>query len=304
MTASMSLSVFDMHDCSCPIVPMKINQFFEETLQVKLKNPQWSWGAFDRFTNRVFLRVWNDDINDGHSVVQIARKVPLRQSHGYPERMKHIELIKDGAEGFGIVCKPVDPNTVGTRKIAQFDEHYVLRLGEITEDSDNYYGRIEEHVPIMSVVCSATAQATLWRDIEELNSRKGLAPTVKAALVNARIGQGAFRSGVLRQWGSRCAVSQCRIRDVIRASHIKPWRDANDSERLDIFNGLPLIASYDALFDCGLISFDDSGCMLTSQRLSMEERTLFTLDGRSLTISPPKKTAEYLAYHRAKIFIP
>jgi hypothetical protein len=41
---------------------MKLNQrdFFKERLGVGLKNPQWSWGAFDPASNRVFLRIWKN----------------------------------------------------------------------------------------------------------------------------------------------------------------------------------------------------------------------------------------------------
>lgn len=72
--------------------------------------------------------------------------------------------------------------------------------------------------------------------------------------------------------GNSCAVSGSTVLDAIRASHNKPWRNANDNERLDPFNGLPLIASFDALFDVGLIAFDENGCLLVSSRLPESER--------------------------------
>jgi plasmid stabilization system protein ParE len=44
----------------------------------------------------------------------------------------------------------------------------------------------------------------------------------------------------------------------LKASHIKPWRDATDAERLDGSNGLLLSPHIDHLFDEGYITFSPS----------------------------------------------
>jgi hypothetical protein len=44
----------------------------------------------------------------------------------------------------------------------------------------------------------------------------------------------------------------------LKASHIKPWRDATDAERLDGSNGLLLSPHIDHLFDEGYITFSIS----------------------------------------------
>jgi hypothetical protein len=58
------------------------------------------------------------------------------------------------------------------------------------------------------------------------------------------------------------------MRDVLRASHIKPWKKSSNDERLDPENGLLLLANIDILFEKGFVSFDDDGCMLVSKDLS------------------------------------
>ena len=50
----------------------------------------------------------------------------------------------------------------------------------------------------------------------------------------------------------------------LRASHLKPWRDSTNSERLDGENGLLLTPTIDHLLDRGFISFEDSGMLLVS----------------------------------------
>jgi hypothetical protein len=49
---------------------------------------------------------------------------------------------------------------------------------------------------------------------------------------------------------------------LLRASHIVPWSDCNDDQRLDVHNGLLLSALWDATFDQGLVSFADDGAPL------------------------------------------
>jgi putative restriction endonuclease len=66
---------------------------------------------------------------------------------------------------------------------------------------------------------------------------------------------------------------------------------------------LPLVATLDALFDAGLITFDASGCMEISTHLD-ENQQASQLSGapRTLSKTPSKALAEYLAAHRQHVF--
>lgn len=148
------------------------------------------------------------------------------------------------------------------------------------------------------------SQANLATDLSDLNSRT-IDSTTRTALVQARLGMGAFRLDVLRLWNSCCCVTGSSTLDAIRASHIKPWRDSTDSERLDSNNGLPLVATLDALFDAGLISFHEaSGKMLVSPLLKPPERSILGVVGKSLVQKPSKTTAKYLLHHRKRVYRP
>lgn len=138
-------------------------------------------------------------------------------------------------------------------------------------------------------------------DIAEICSQE-ISETVREQLINARIGQGKFRKDLLQCWNGRCAVTGIAVVETIRASHIKPWRDSTNEERLDPHNGLPLLATLDALFDGGLITFDSDGKMLVSSILTDEEREKLSLDGLRLTNKPHQKTCEYLSYHSQERF--
>ncbi len=98
-------------------------------------------------------------------------------------------------------------------------------------------------------------------------------------------------------WSYQCCVTGCGIQEALRASHIKPWSESKDSERLDPYNGLPLLATLDALFDKHLISFDPDGKMLISSELSKPERELLLPRKRKLLSKPDTRTARFLREH-------
>jgi hypothetical protein len=63
--------------------------------------------------------------------------------------------------------------------------------------------------------------------------------TERDAIVKSRVGQGRYRKELLAMWKS-CAVTGLDIPELLRASHIKPWSDCNDRERVEAYNGLLL----------------------------------------------------------------
>jgi hypothetical protein len=140
------------------------------------------------------------------------------------------------------------------------------------------------------------------QDVRDVYARCDIDATEKESLVKARRGQGEFRRLLLKRWKFRCAVTRSQTLDVIRASHIKRWRESTDQQRLDPENGLPLVATLDALFETGLITFDSSGKMIVSSVLSVAERCLLGARVGRLTRKPTARTADYLAWHRKHRF--
>ena len=87
---------------------------------------------------------------------------------------------------------------------------------------------------------------------------------------------------------------------LLRASHIVAWSDCNDEQRLDVHNGLLLSALWDAAFDCGLVSFADSGSVLASSKLSETARKTLDLDNVPLLAGLREAHRANLALHRAR----
>jgi putative restriction endonuclease len=91
-------------------------------------------------------------------------------------------------------------------------------------------------------------------------------------------------------------------RRYLRATHIKPWKDASDEEKLDGSNGLLLSPHVIHLFDRGHISFADDGTMLISRHLNPYVRKAWHLD-QPVQPHPFRATQRaYLEYHRTHVF--
>jgi HNH endonuclease len=107
----------------------------------------------------------------------------------------------------------------------------------------------------------------------------GLPRTTEAERqVVQRIGQDVFRSALMDYWGGRCPLTGITDPALLRASHIIPWSECDDAQRLDVHNGLLLSALWDAAFDWGLVSFADDGTPRASPNLSQTARIALGFD--------------------------
>ncbi len=144
-----------------------------------------------------------------------------------------------------------------------------------------------------------------WERIERKKIEESTLPeTDRVALIKARVGQGRFKLNVSR------IETHCRITKVsnpvhLVASHIKPWRESSNDERLAAENGLLLTPSIDHLFDRGFISFGDSGETLISPVADRDSLLRMGLDP-----SNPPDTGVFnadqrffLDYHRSSVFL-
>mgnify|MGYP002626128193 CR=1 FL=1 len=139
-------------------------------------------------------------------------------------------------------------------------------------------------------------------EVKRINQNKSIKETVKKAIIQSRVGQGEFRDDLIRYWHG-CSISTFNKTDVLIASHIKPWRDSNDKERLDLFNGLLLLPNYDKLFDKGYISFDSSGKILYSRYITDKDKQILNMDDSMHLLRIEDNHRHYLEYHNEHCFM-
>ena len=88
----------------------------------------------------------------------------------------------------------------------------------------------------------------------------------------------------------------------MKASHIKPWRDANDAERLDGANGLLLSPHIDHLFDEGYITFSPSQELVIVPEVREKLLDAWGIDASVRVGDFSKEQNAYLEYHRVNVF--
>lgn len=142
------------------------------------------------------------------------------------------------------------------------------------------------------------SNADVQEDIQAIYSDVRLHNTERAILINARIGQGQYRKSLIDYWGG-CAVTGYADTRLLIASHIKPWKKANNAERLDRYNGLLLQPNLDKAFDLGYISFTEKGKITISEQL--EQPAAIGIDG-NMAIDVSNSHQDFLSYHRECVY--
>jgi hypothetical protein len=140
--------------------------------------------------------------------------------------------------------------------------------------------------------------------------------TIRNATIQARRGQGTFRSNV-QKMEKACRLTGITNPALLIASHIRPWRSCETpAQRLDGANGLLLTPDADLLFDRGFLSFEDSGEVRVSPRFARDDLRRLGLGEQAwkqlgFSEAPMPWLAQgfsdnqraYLNYHRGQVYI-
>lgn len=133
-----------------------------------------------------------------------------------------------------------------------------------------------------------------------------LTTSEREAVVKVRFGQGGFRALLLGVAGDVCWMSGIEGKELLIASHIQPWAhcEKNPDARGCPDNGLLLSSLWDAAFDAGLLTFDVDWRVVSSSSLSDSAKKHLGLEKPRFlpeAFRNPQR-AQYLAYHREKVF--
>ena len=164
---------------------------------------------------------------------------------------------------------------------------YVTRMKLLAFVNSDYYNRLSD---------------SILSGIKAVEDDDTIKITEKDSIVKSRIGQGIFRNNLIEYWHG-CAISQCPLTWMLIASHIKPWRDADNQERLDTYNGLLLLPNYDKLFDLGYISFNPKGKIMCSRLLDKFDREAIGLTSDLHLVKLENQHLKYLKYHNENCFL-
>ena len=195
-----------------------------------------------------------------------------------------------------------------------------IRIGRNMDDNDTIINHLEKNKSKRSIYLNENnndysdfkaalnkyrkfidEKSDLIDDIEEIIKDEIIPKTEKEQLISARIGQGNYRNKLINLW-KKCAVSKCKMTELLIASHIKPWKESTNKERLDRYNGLLLLPNYDKLFDKGLISFEDNGKIIISPLIKEEEYKVLGISPNDELFKVYDENKPYLEEHRRIVF--
>lgn len=154
-------------------------------------------------------------------------------------------------------------------------------------------------------VCSVIGEGdSAEQALHQIKEDTNLNATERDTLVKARIGQGEYRDRLIQKYHGRCIITRLSLPEILIASHIKPWAASNNRERISSDNGLLLSATYDRLFDQGLISFENDGHILLSSIITSDNAEILNLNrSKKYDILCNPTMSGFLSYHREMIFI-
>jgi putative restriction endonuclease len=101
-------------------------------------------------------------------------------------------------------------------------------------------------------------------------------PSETTRLTKQRVHQAFFRDAVLSSYEVTCCITGLAVPECLVASHIVPWSE-DERFRTDPTNGLCLSATFDRLFDAGLMTITSDLIIRFSSRV-VRSQTLVTQD--------------------------
>lgn len=195
-------------------------------------------------------------------------------------------------------------NSVGVHFFEVKKPREYTYVGEVTLVDNPYIGRQNDRdgqmrnvwIFPLSIINNGS---DLIKEIEQLKTEltedETIDETEKERIIKGRIGQSKFKQK-LRTQSRQCALCGVNDERFLIASHIKPWSESTNEERLDVDNGLLLCPNHDALFDKGYLSFDRDGSLLVSNELDDTTRIFMNVNSNNRIQLTEKKQA-YLKWH-------
>lgn len=137
---------------------------------------------------------------------------------------------------------------------------------------------------------------------QNINSPTG-SSTSSDVVINRRSSawQNFFKKKLFKLWGVECAITKVKNKALLIGAHIKPWSKSSDDEKIDEYNGLPLAPNPDKIFELGLISFENDGKIIISNKLSNEDLIKLNIN-KDIKLNFKENHKKYIKYHRENKF--
>lgn len=175
------------------------------------------------------------------------------------------------------------------------------------EFSSNWNQLVLEAMKLKNNFSSSVGQIELDEDDDAKILFKNGA-SEKETIRKTRLHQAFFRESVLSSYEETCCITGLRVKECLVASHIIPW-SISEQLRTDPRNGLCLSATFDRLFDRGLVTLTNDYNIVVSMSLQKSDdkviESMICKYHGSPIVRPRRfmPNTQHLEWHRENIFI-
>lgn len=170
------------------------------------------------------------------------------------------------------------------------------------KDISDFRSALRKYLSFLNSDIENTKSKILELNIDNIKNDINIPETEKKSIFLSRIGQGVYRNDLIKYWKS-ASIGDYKRFDLLVASHIKPWKNCSNLERLDFYNGLLLPPNYDKLFDRGYISFTKNGKIRISKFIEDLDINFLGINSETKLVKIDKKHLQYLEYHNEVILM-
>ncbi|MGN0633297.1 MAG: HNH endonuclease [Oscillospiraceae bacterium] len=211
--------------------------------------------------------------------------------------------VSNDMYGISVISKPLtEMNTIELDLAIQIILNNAAFIEKNTRGNNMYSNSLKQFRSYRTT--TEETDALNQTVIELITNDTHISVTERDSLIKSRIGQGLFRTALIKKYHGTCVVTGITLKNLLIASHIKPWAVSSNSERLSAENGLLLSANYDRLFDSGLISFDDNRKIIISRYVDeSNKKRLHLTDEVTANIVLSTEVKHNLEYHRDVVFL-
>lgn len=285
--------------------------------QYKAMSPMEAWKAELRLIEKCDEWYKLRNYLDGAPILEKAKAPTFLQKDIFANWLKQTTTLKDSsidkyARAVRTISQEMVKQNVIPKSLQRMSSFELdIALGAIMKDdyfvdkntrgNHMYSNALKQYRYFLN---STAASDDCVEYIESIKQDATIPETERTAIVQSRIGQGQFRKQLMDKYHGCCVITGINHPRLLVASHIKPWAASNNQERLQVDNGLLLSATYDRLFDSGLITFDKTGKIYLSSFIGAEnEKRLHLHTGTHYPLLVTKEMYRFLEYHSDVVFV-
>jgi len=261
----------------CLLLKKDLRQYLRET-EVEYKNPEQPYRNKDLMPG-----FWNDRVEMVNNLSEILWFNLNEQTQIIGSRV----YAKSDGKGYDLIRELSLPFITYLS---------IIKLGASTGENIfyfrlfvDYFGEVEH-------------PAEVKQEEDRIAEETDIPEEKKKEISYARLGQGKYRRGLLEECPF-CPITLVSDDRLLIASHIKPWVNSLENEKIDSKNGFMFTPTYDFLFDRGFITFTNDKKIQISPWLSkMTCSRLNIAQDKKYPLLQTEGREAYLEYHRSNIF--